>query len=161
MSRKVYDIQGRVSAADYAALLRGLAPFATSFGLIVRSHAVKLADTALSVMQSLEPLLMSVQEVTKWPGTELIGGRRSSLYLYRLVPDSLDILIESASGLFQWVNPGLPEDLHLLRKDGATVLGTIAQEGDAWMELDDQEAEQWLAEAPATLREAINDHTGN
>jgi hypothetical protein len=49
--------------------------------------------------------------------------------------------LESGSGLFQWVNLGSPEDLHLIRSDGTTVLGTIAQEEDAWMELDDGEVD--------------------
>jgi hypothetical protein len=66
--------------------------------------------------------------------------------------------LESGSGLFQWVNLGWPEDLHLIRSDGTTALGTIAQEEDAWMELDDGEVDQWRARVPATPREAVSKH---
>jgi hypothetical protein len=154
--RSVYNLRGGHSGGEYATLMVAVAPLATSFGLIVRSNLVRLSDKATDVLHSLEPMVMSVEEVAKWPGTELIGGRRSVRYSYRLEPASIDILIASASSLFDWVNPGLPEDLHLIRSDGSTVLGTVAQEGDAWLELNDQEVVQLLAASATWLQTALD-----
>jgi hypothetical protein len=44
--------------------------------------------------------------------------------------------------------PGSAGSLHLLRSDGSTVLGTVAQERQAWLELTDRERERWLQVAP-------------
>jgi hypothetical protein len=156
IQRPSYNIRSGQSATDYAVLLESVAPLATSFGLIVRSNSIQLSRRAISVMRSLENTVISMDEVTQWPGTELIGGRRSSRYVYRLEPTSLDVLIQSASSLFDWVNPELPEDLHLIRSDGTPVLGTVAQDDDAWVELDDQEVAQFIESGAPWLGEATN-----
>ncbi|WP_157181531.1 hypothetical protein [Actinopolymorpha alba] len=54
-------------------------------------------------------------------------------------PESLEELLTATDDLFKWVNPDLPEDLHFLRVDGSTVLGSVAQEEEAWLELDEVE----------------------
>lgn len=152
---KVYNLPANVARDDYAGLLTSLAPFAAAFGLIVHSRSVRLTEHAVSVLRSLEPLLLSERQTSTWPGTELVGDRTSTLYTYRLDPASTKVLINSAGSLFDWVNPALPEDLHLVRADGTTVLGTVAQEEDAWLELRPEELEQWRRSTSVTLRDSI------
>ncbi len=65
----------------------------------------------------------------------MFGTGTEDRYLFRLDDASLDVLMSSAESLFDWVWPRLPEDLHFLRADGSTVLGTVAQADDAWLEL--------------------------
>ncbi|WP_344234779.1 hypothetical protein [Kribbella hippodromi] len=69
-------------------------------------------------------------------------------FLFRLDAESLEVLVSSASSLYDWVNPMLPEDLHFLRSDGSVVLGTVAQEDDAWLQLTPAEYEGIAARIP-------------
>lgn len=156
--RRVYDFQILPSGESYEPLLRLAASFASTAGVIIRSQAIRLHQSAESTMNSLRPHLLTVNEVTAWPGTQLVGGSSSTRYLYRLIPESLAVLVRSASSLFEWVNPHLPEDLHFLREDGSTVLTNIAQHDDAWLELSDEEVKRWRTQAPKELREAIREH---
>jgi hypothetical protein len=158
--RHTYDIVTRPVGDAYESLLRVASRFATFLGVIVRSERVRLTDRARAVLVSLEPHLVRVEDTASWPGTDLIGGRVSKRYIYRLTPESLDVLVAAASDLYQWVNPSLPEDLHLLREDGSTVLGSVAQEEDAWLELDDTELIWFREHAPGVLEATSRDGSG-
>ncbi len=76
-SRRTFDIVVRPAGETYQSLLRALVPIASLFGVVIRSEKVRLTEAAESVLRSLEPYLVRVEEVTKWPGTQLIGGRVS------------------------------------------------------------------------------------
>jgi hypothetical protein len=138
-------------------VLRSVASLSTVVGLVVRSPKVQLTTRAQSLLAALSPFLVANEEVDRWPGTELVGGRKSRRLLFRLEPASLDLLIAATTGLFDWVNPQLPEDLHLLRSDGTTVLGTVAQEEDAWLELDEDELRQLRSSAPDDVTRLLSD----
>jgi len=110
------------------------------------------------VLQALSPHLLGVEQARVWPGTEL-SDSLATRHLFHLDERSLGILGDSAAGLFEWVNPGLPEDLHFLRLDGSTVLGSVAQEEDAWLELSDEELAGWRHSAGSLLNAAIAPHS--
>jgi hypothetical protein len=57
-----------------------------------------------------------------------------------------------ANCLDDWVVPGLPEDLALLRKDQTPWLASISHEHDAWLKLYDDEAEVLRADCPSWTR---------
>lgn len=153
--RRTLDAASPVRGDLYRELLEVLAPFASFAGLVVRSEHVRLAPGGLAVLARLNPCLVRGEDVTNWPGTELVGGRVSRRYLFSSTPDCVEVLIAAASQLSDWVNPSLPEDLHLLREDGTTVLGTVAQDEDAWLELEEQEFVQFEAAATEELRSAF------
>jgi hypothetical protein len=137
--RIVYNLTERAQGDLYSSLLRTAAGMAATFGVIIRSPHVQLSRRAHALLDSLAPYRVSADAVTSWPGTQLVGGRVSQRHLFRLVPESLEELLRATDDLFMWVNPLLPEDLHFLRADGSTVLGSVAQEEDAWLELDEAE----------------------
>jgi hypothetical protein len=116
-----------------------VSPFARYVGLVVRSEKVRLTPDAHDVLGRLEPFLVTRESVSNWPGTQLVGTRVSRRDLFALTPNSIDVLLNAASEFSAWVNPYLPEDLHLVREDGSTVLGSVAQHDDTWLELEDQE----------------------
>ncbi|MDQ1748887.1 MAG: hypothetical protein QOD07_3150 [Frankiaceae bacterium] len=149
--RRVITLASGPTGAPYRDLLRGVAAVATFIGLIIRSPKVQLSPRADGVLAALTPFLVADDEVDAWPGTALVGSRRSRRLLFRVESASLDVLLDAAIGLFEWVNPQLPEDLHLLRADGTTVLGTVAQEEDAWLELDDRELGELMTSASQDL----------
>lgn len=153
--RRTYDIPAEICTRSYRDLLQTTAALAAVAGLIVRSDAISLSRHAQSVVEQLEPYLVGMEKTDKWPGTQLVGGSVSTRSLYRVTSESLDILAQSSPSLFHWVNPDLPEDLHLLRSDLSPVLGSVAQEGDAWLELSGEEAKQWRSMAPRAIIEVV------
>ena len=58
---------------------------------------------------------------------------------YDFVDGSADILVKAADGLFDWLEPRLPEDLCLLRSDGSPWLVTITHERDAYFVMSREE----------------------
>ncbi|MFL5737765.1 MAG: hypothetical protein ACJ76P_10540 [Actinomycetota bacterium] len=56
---------------------------------------------------------------------------------FRLEEESSSLLAHSVDGLFQWRQPGRPEDLSLLLADGAPWLTSIAHEEMAWIDGDE------------------------
>jgi hypothetical protein len=82
----------------------------------------------------------------------MFGSATEDRYLFRLDAVSLDVLASSAESLFDWVWPRLPEDLHFVRTDGTTVLGTIAQEDDAWLVLTAAEYDAIAGRLPVGIR---------
>ena len=58
----------------------------------------------------------------------------------KLSPGTASILAEVADGLFSWIQPNLPEDLCLFRKEGEPWLVSIAHEKDAYMVLPPEES---------------------
>lgn len=148
--RDIYDLTEEPSGA----VLRGLVEWAQStaaqLGLIVHSPSVRLAPRAVDFLDRASPYLSSEREVAEWPGTRLIGGRRGILRVYRLTPELTQIFEATADRLYMWVNPGLPEDPHLLRDDGSVLLGTVSQEEDAWLELHESEFASLIGDVPWT-----------
>jgi hypothetical protein len=59
--------------------------------------------------------------------------------LFRYDSESIKLLQETASCLFSWQTPFLPEDLELYREDRSLLLGSICHEYEAWLVLDDRE----------------------
>jgi len=88
------------------------------------------------------------QPVREWPGTVLSGNRSATLHEYRCTGDLANLLSSLANGLYDWVEPQLPEDLGFLRLDGSTWLASIAHERDAFFELSRHELESLLSREP-------------
>ena len=155
-NRKVVEIVARpVAGPLYEALVRSAAEFAVMAGLIIRSDEVQLDEKGAGLIEALKPHMLRTERVQSWPGSQLFGERTSIRHLYGLTHASLDLLLNGTDEMFGWINPYLPEDLHLLREDGSTVLGTIAQENDVWLELSDDELHVLLTKAPDILRSAL------
>jgi len=61
-------------------------------------------------------------------------------------------IIAASDGLYGWQQPVLPEDLALLRHDGTAVLGSVAHEHDAYLEMTDNEYERLVEQVPEITR---------
>lgn len=110
-----------------------------SAALLVARSDVDLGPNAKVVMESLGPFLLSETESHMWPGTVLHGGATALVMTYRLDHASVALLTEAADGLYDWIQPDLPEDLCLLRADDTPWMVTITHEKDSYLELTDKE----------------------
>jgi hypothetical protein len=107
------------------------------------------------VLEEPEPFLLSRTDESEWPGTRLFD-ETASVSKFLLRAETVKVLGMVAEGLFEWVQPNLPEDLCILRDDDSQWLVTIAHERDAYLELCDNERGMLLGEVP-TLPLASDD----
>ena len=119
--RKTYDLVDEPIGEDYRALL-----------LCARSQC----DTAVLSVDTARGLDASAEEVLARLDGQLRSESRSGttrLLRYGLTAECVDVLGE-APGLFAWSQPGLPENLCLLRPDGSPWIVTIAAERIGYVE---------------------------
>lgn len=85
-------------------------------------------------LESAKPHLLGIDEVTSWPGSGISNG---TVPLWKLSLDSgfREVLLATAKGLYDFQAPKLPEDLAVYREDGSVLLGSVAHEHMAWMNL--------------------------
>ncbi len=119
---------------DYASTVCG------SLSLVVRT-SLMLSASGYLVLEKLNPFLVEISEVNKWPGTILLGGT-ASLYKFAYNRESGTLLKEVASNVFDWIQPDFPEDLCLYRPDGSVWLTTISHERDAYLSVTSIETEE-------------------
>ena len=130
-------IKKDLSTNEYKALLVCLAKIATSFTFVIRPE-IKSGPRIKSLIERLNDFLIAEQEVDQWPGTQLFG-RTAKLFKFKLTEQSKEILLVSSKGLFDWIQPELPEDLSFLYQDDQNCLTNIAHEKDAWLSLNSDE----------------------
>ncbi len=135
-----YTVRRSVKGARYRSLIRALAQMAVEFGMIVEIP-VKSADEPIAeLLARLAPYLTFSGVVHEWPGSQILSGLAGDVLLkFRVTPETVREVVDAANSLPEWVNPYLPQDLHMLRADGTVVLGNIATHRDVWVELDDTE----------------------
>jgi hypothetical protein len=88
---------------------------------------------------------LSDAESSEWPGTKLLRGT-ARLLRYSLLADSGSILARLVSGLYDWRQPSMPEDLCLIRQSGEPWLVTISHERDAYLRMESDEWGSLVAE---------------
>jgi len=115
--------------------------------LLATMHSQPLGPSAIDLLETLRPFTIRKTEEKQWPGTTL-HNHTATVYRVRFSPEVADIMLEAADRLFNWLQPGLPEDPCLLRADGTPWLATISHERDAFIELTVDESEALRASVP-------------
>ena len=97
------------------------------------------------LLEDLAPHFNSIENVGMWPGSELSFGATRPRYLYYANDLSISAILAASDDFLDWDGVDLPDDLHFLRSDGSTVLGSTACEGYVWLELSKTQYAEWLA----------------
>lgn len=142
-----YSFAEEPTGALYDGLLGIAANQAARVGLIVQKRNNPPAGMH-RVLDMLHPYVVKVEDVTEWPGSRLLATTQERR-VYQLTDPVKRILTQVARGLFDWENPDLPDDLHVMRADDSTWLGSIAHEADAWLELTSAELAEISLKAPS------------
>lgn len=145
--RQSYTIIQEPRGPAYERLLQCGLDTATFLGFIVQPRRV-YPPAALGLLNDLEQHLVEKRLVNEWPGTRLLGSRSEEQRLYSYDSSAVEVVRGHTQRLFEWQNPELPDDLHLLRYDRSTWLASIAHEDDAWLELTSHEYAQLRTEWP-------------
>lgn len=105
---------------------------------------------AADALERLRSWRLSHAEVSAWPGTRLLGS--ATLYVHRCAPSPASTLLELSDGLFEWVEPLLPEDLCFMAPSRRALLVNIAHEREAYLDLTAAEEGELQAESPSVYQ---------
>jgi len=144
--KDAFTIVRNIESDAYAAFLRISTEFCDKFLLVIQDGAGTNANLEIA-LNRLSRFLISTQQTTSWPGTNLLAGT-AQLNEYKLNTESVRELLSLSDNLYAWRQPNLPEDLALLRSDGTIFLGSISHENDAFLELTRREYDLLMAKVP-------------
>ncbi len=120
------------------------------FSFVTNKNKELFSSTEKKVLEELIPYLVRLEMRSEWPGTILLKGE-ALVYTYIFVQESAKILKNSATGLYQWQEPHLPDDLCFLRSDESPWLVTTAHESDSYFMLSDHEVYRLLEALPSLI----------
>lgn len=138
---------------SYRQLIRASLYYGDRF-LLITNSLPDVDAPARSLTAALKPYLLSANRESEWPGTRLLEDT-ALVSSFSMRPETAKILGEAVEGLFDWIEPELPEDLCILRPDGSPWLVTISHEQDAYFQLSDKEKGE-LTELVPDLRLVID-----
>jgi hypothetical protein len=150
MSIRLFDVIEEPRGRVLRDLLGALSHHATSATLVLRDD-LELSELGRSFLARTALNLVERKRTSSWPGTTLLD-EEASVLCFSLRDDVLDEFCRASEGLYGWQQPALPEDLALLRADGTVILGSVAHEHDAFLELSDEEFKMVAAAVPGLLQ---------
>ena len=116
-------------------------------GLFVVNRFPRAEPTLARLIDGILPYLVSKSETSEWPGTKLFG-HTATVYAFRLAAPVFELLTSYASGLYEWLQPKLPEDLSFLCFDQRPWLTTISHERDSYLTMSEMELKSILDAVP-------------
>lgn len=135
-----FRIAGPLSGGPYRALIDCAIDRIFNVGLVVRVQLPQ-SDRLLSVVERLEPGLLTREHVYAWPGTRLAGSTGGAdLLVYSPAPSVGEVLKSEADSLWQWRQPEMPEDLCFFRPDGRPFFFSVTHERQAFLDVSASEA---------------------
>jgi hypothetical protein len=115
--------------------------------VLVTRHSQPLSTRAIAILDELRPFTISVSQESEWPGTRLYD-HTATVHKVKFSAEVVEVMRRAAKGLFDWLQPSLPEDPCLLKNDGTPWLVTISHERDAYMCLKAEERAEVLSLVP-------------
>lgn len=96
----------------------------------------------VEVIRKLKPFLLeqcSMEEMQAKSGANYSEG---TYYVYQCCTEAGSVLKEAVNGLYDWLQPDMPEDLCFWDADGADYLYTIAHENMCGIQMSESEADR-------------------
>lgn len=119
------EIESPIAGAEYHALLRFAGECSDAFSLVWRDK-FRFENSACDLVDELRPLELRAEHVHDWPLTTLVGHKATVRY-YRCTAEALHVLRARSSGVYEWLEPSLPEDLAFWQQ-GSWWFGSVSYE---------------------------------
>ena len=152
-------VEYRIAREPAGERYRSLIDAGLRFGetlLLVERPRIGLEKKGSELLAKLEPHLIDVTQQSEWPGTVLLD-HTATVYRYRFNFASAQVLKDETDRLYNWVQPELPEDPCILRRDGSAWLITITHERFAGLDLNLAEYEEFKQDAPLLIKSLRTD----
>jgi hypothetical protein len=140
-----YDLVEEPKGQLYRQLLFYALLRCDSMSLVLRP-GLGLTETGEEFLALNKAYVQSAGVVSKWPGTELVGGVAIIIYFVFCEP-LVQQLVHFSQGLYQWVQPHLLEDLCLYRGNEPWLV-SVAHEKIGWLRLGEQERSELITALP-------------
>lgn len=127
----ILDVFTEPRGGVYAALVDFAVRLRSQFSLVWRD-GVDFSHDALVLGRRLESALVEETRTERWPGTELVG-HQATVRRFRLTSEVGEVL-KQVRGLYDWLDPVLPEDLAFYTSDGRVWLASSAHERFAFVD---------------------------
>lgn len=137
--RHHFQIVSEPRGEAYVQLLHLLKPFASAVLFVIR-HGIPLSIDATLFLKKIAKYLIRHEEQSSWPGTVLIG-HTASVLTYKYESEVISEILSYSSGLYDWRQPELPEDLCLLREGEKELLTTVSHEKFSYLVVEHSEKE--------------------
>lgn len=125
--------------------------------ILIKRDQLYFNDGISSLLEKLSIHLVNKTFSNEWPGTELLDQDKAIIYRYKVNDDTINILKKHSNSLFDWIAPGLPEDLCFFREDDTVILGSITHEKEYWIDLNEAELEIATKKFPNLMKNLIKD----
>lgn len=120
------EIDENIKGKRYKRLIDWLQKHCDYFAFVVNGQLMNLEER-YAFIETIDEHLMERKVQTEWETTILSGGDIVHVYYFQLNNVTKDFLKESATSLFEWLHPDLPEDL-MFYQNGKCVLAVCSHE---------------------------------
>ncbi len=124
--KKVCDLMIEPVGEVYLKFIKLFMEHSDTFILVYRRE-VKLNKNGESLLEKLSKYRYKTHEQNIFAGTQLAEGVMATVHYFKVCEKSIDVLIESANSLYDWVQPNLLEDLSFISNENY-VFSMIAHE---------------------------------
>jgi hypothetical protein len=130
MTFSVYSITQKLSQSNYEKILDFSLDISPKM-LIVINKSISSSNACERILDRLNPYLLETKESSEWPGT-ILYGKTAIVKTYSYRKETLAIVKNITTSLYDWILPDLPEDFCLLRNDLTLWLVSISHEEDGY-----------------------------
>ena len=116
--------------------------------LVVVRPDLGLSATGHGFLRRLDRYVESRRMESEWPGTVLTDDL-AEIIIFRLCPETIDLLLGAAADLSAWQQPNLPEDLCVLREDMTPAMVSTTHEDFFTLHLSQSELARLFKTSPA------------
>ena len=107
----------------YEQLLQAAHEYCDEVRLVRRHRGIGFGANAKLVLAKLKPFLIRQEDAKEWAGTKLLRGS-AAIFSFHLTAPVIEVLQESANGVYSWTQPQLPEDLSFWTKNSTWFYST-------------------------------------
>ncbi len=150
--REIHYLRLAPSSIEYRELLQSLLGAGRILAFIAGSDQ---PVAAARLLDELEPFALGIEKVREWPGTVSGATAPSYRFSFKFSEESLEAWTSSIGSFYGEQDFSL-FDLHILRTDGSTLLGSMSSHETAWLQMNNEEFQSWSETAPASAVELFS-----
>ncbi len=120
---QVYNLKSEPVENTYKQLIEFAFSVSDSFMLVERDDVIK-NNSLKKFLDKISKYQIDVMHKSSFAGTQILGGSKAKVFCYKTNNDVKDILLSCSSGLYDWVQPNLPEDLSFMLNNLYVLINT-------------------------------------
>lgn len=156
MTYSAYSLTQKLSQVNYEKILDFSLRICTRMILVV-NKSMPISNYCELILDRLNPYLLGAKDSSEWPGTVLYG-KTAIVRTYCYSEETVAIIKNITTSLYDWRSPNLPEDLCLLRNDLTPWLISISHEEDGYFHCSKSEINSLLEFIPDLTKSIEKDN---